>query len=123
MLLFNNIKFLGEIIKPYSLIAGSDYFILPSRWEGLPNCVLESLALGTPVLSTKQIYSLNDFKHNIENKSIFLFDNIDEMSKKVSVLKKRKDNKNPKLRKSLLINHISPMSFKKKVNEIILKIA
>ena len=105
------------------MIAGSDYFILPSRWEGLPNCVLESLALGTPVLSTKQIYSLNDFKHNIENKSIFLFDNIDDMSRKVSILKKRKDNKKPKLRKSLLINHTTPISFNKKVNEIILKIA
>ncbi len=58
----DKIKFLGKILKPYDLIAGSDYFILPSRWEGLPNCVLESLALGTPVISTKQIFALNDFK-------------------------------------------------------------
>jgi len=49
----DKVKFLGKILKPYGLVAGADYFILPSRWEGLPNCVLESLALGTPVLSTK----------------------------------------------------------------------
>ena len=118
----DNIKFFGEISKPYSLIAGSDYFILPSRWEGLPNSVLESLALGTPVLSTKQIYSLNDFKKNISNKSIRLFNNIKDLSYKISTLRKRKDYKNPKLRKSLLIENISPASFNEKLNQIIFKI-
>ena len=118
----DNIKFLGRIIRPYNLIAGSDYFILPSRWEGLPNCVLEALALGTPVLSTKQIYSLNDFKKNISNKSILLFNSISELSKKINTLERRKDYKKPKLRNSLLINHTSPINFNKKINEIILKI-
>ncbi len=119
----NKIKFLGKIIKPYSLIAGSDYFILPSRWEGLPNCVLESLALGTPVIATKQIYSLNDFKKNISNKSIILFNNIGELEKNIHILEKRKDYKNPKLRKSLLDDYISPINFNNKINDIILKIA
>ena len=119
----SKIKFLGKILKPYDLVAGSDYFILPSRWEGLPNCVLESLALGTPVISTKQIYSLNDFKKNISNKSIMLFESINEISKKIDSLEKRKDYKKPKLRKSLLIDYISPINFNKKINKIILKIA
>ena len=119
----DKIKFLGKILKPYNLIAGSDYFILPSRYEGLPNCVLESLALGTPVISTKQIFALNDFKKNISNKSIMLFESINEISKKINFLKKRKDYKKPKLRKSLLKNYISPISFNKKINKIILDIA
>ncbi|MAH88842.1 MAG: hypothetical protein CMJ06_02180 [Pelagibacterales bacterium] len=118
----DNIKFLGELSEPYSLIAGSDYFMLPSRWEGLPNSVLESLALGTPVLSTKQIYSLYDFKNNISNKSIRLYNNIKDLSNKISTLKKRKDYKNPKLRKSLLIENISPATFNDKLNQIIYKI-
>ena len=118
----DNIKFFGEVSKPYNLIAGSDYFILPSRWEGLPNSVLESLALGTPVLSTKQIYSLNDFKQNISNKSIRLFNNIKDLSNKISTLRKRKDYKNPKLRKSLLIEYISPTNFNEKLNHIIFKV-
>ena len=119
----DKVKFLGKILKPYDLVAGADYFILPSRWEGLPNCVLESLALGTPVLSTKQIYSLIDFKKNISNGSIILFNSISELSKKISILEKRKDNRMPKLRKSLLIDYISPINFNKKINKIILKIA
>jgi len=119
----DKVKFLGKILKPYNLVAGADYFILPSRWEGLPNCVLESLALGTPVISTKQIYSLNDFKKNISNRSIVLFNSISELSKKIDILEKRKDYRKPKLRKSLLIDYISPINFNKKINKIILKIA
>ena len=119
----DKIRFLGKILKPYDLIAGSDYFILPSRYEGLPNCVLESLALGTPVISTKQIFALNDFKKNIANKSIMLFESINEISKKIDFFEKRKDYMKPKLRTSLLKDYISPISFNKKINKIILKIA
>ena len=119
----NKVKFLGKILKPYALIAGSDYFILPSRYEGLPNCVLESLALGTPVISTKQVFALNDFKNNISNKSILLYESISEISKKIDFLEKRKDYRKPKLRKSLLKDYISPINFNKKINKIILKIA
>ena len=119
----DKVRFLGKILKPYDLIAGSDYFILPSRYEGLPNCVLESLALGTPVISTKQIFALNDFKKNIANKSIMLFESINEISKKIDFLEKRKDYRKPKLRRSLLKAHITPINFNKQINKIILKIA
>lgn len=35
-------------------IAGADAVLLPSRWEGMPNVALESLALGTPVIAHRE---------------------------------------------------------------------
>ena len=69
----DNIKFFGEISKPYSLIAGSDYLILPSRWEGLPNAALESLVLGTPVISFKEVEGLVDIVPYVDNNNLYLF--------------------------------------------------
>jgi len=38
--------------EPWSYLRHADAFVLSSRFEGLPNVVLEALALGTPVIAT-----------------------------------------------------------------------
>lgn len=38
---------------PWPHMGESDCFLLPSRFEGLPNVALESLAVGTPVIATR----------------------------------------------------------------------
>ena len=47
----NFVSFVGHQDNPYPFMAYADLFISSSRWEGLPNVVLESLACGTPVLA------------------------------------------------------------------------
>ena len=42
----------GFIENPYKFIKNSDLFILSSRYEGLPNVLIEALALKTKILST-----------------------------------------------------------------------
>ena len=48
-----HLHFLGYRRDIPALIAASDATILPSRQEGLPRSVMESIALGTPVLGTR----------------------------------------------------------------------
>ena len=48
----DNVTFLGNQPNPYPLMKMADWIILPSRTEGLPTVVLESLALGKAVLAT-----------------------------------------------------------------------
>lgn len=47
---FQTIKFLGHIEHPGDALLHADYFISASTHEGIPNAVLESLSMGTPVV-------------------------------------------------------------------------
>ena len=47
------VRLLGYQENPYVFMAQADAVVLSSRYEGLPNVVLEALACGTPVLATR----------------------------------------------------------------------
>jgi len=42
----------GFVTNPYKYIKNARVLVLSSRWEGLPNALIEALVLGTPVVST-----------------------------------------------------------------------
>jgi glycosyltransferase involved in cell wall biosynthesis len=46
------VRFLGFQRNPWQYLKHADVFVLPSRYEGLPNVLLEALALGTPIVAT-----------------------------------------------------------------------
>ena len=48
-----HIHFLGFRQDIPDLLAASDYFVLPSLWEGLPMALIEAMASGLPVLATE----------------------------------------------------------------------
>jgi glycosyltransferase involved in cell wall biosynthesis len=42
----------GYVTNPFNYMKNSDLFVLSSRWEGLPNSLIQAMALGTDVIST-----------------------------------------------------------------------
>jgi len=52
----NSVFLLGNQNNVYPFLKASGYFVMTSLWEGLPNALLEALAVGLPVLSTDCSY-------------------------------------------------------------------
>jgi len=63
----NRVKFVGYCKNPWQWYAGADCFLLSSRWEGMPNSVLESLVCGTPVIGTEESGGIADIANEVKN--------------------------------------------------------
>lgn len=88
----------GMAEKPWQVVARADLFLLPSRWEGLPNAALEALAVGTPVLAMNTAGGISDIaKHAGSN--VEITDSIDNFITKMALARKLEDTT---LRTSLL---------------------
>ncbi|MDA8092028.1 MAG: glycosyltransferase [Nitrospiraceae bacterium] len=48
-----NVLFLGHQLNPYKYMSRSRIFALSSNYEGFPNVLLEAMACGVPVISTR----------------------------------------------------------------------
>lgn len=107
----DKVSFKGFVHDPKKYIAAADYFILPSRWEGLPNSVLESLALGTPVITFTEIIGLMDIVPNVAEKKLILCKDERDMEILLKKLPIRSNNKDLKLRRNLLIKYNTPSDY------------
>ena len=58
-----SVRFVGFQPNPWGYMKHADLFVLPSRYEGMPNVVLETFALGTPVLATDCPGAMRELQH------------------------------------------------------------
>jgi len=71
----NRVKFIGFCDNPWQWYMGADAFLLSSRWEGMPNSALESLACGTPVIATESSGGIKEVAKECNDGSVIITDN------------------------------------------------
>lgn len=78
--LTRHVFFLGYQENPYKYFSFSDLYVLSSRWEGLPNTVLENLYLKKPVISTRCIPFMESLIQNGQNGFLVNVEDVDGLS-------------------------------------------
>lgn len=89
------IKFIKET-NPKNYILNSKAIIFSSRWEGMPNILLESLMYGTKIISLSRIESVLELKKMVKKNSIYLVKK-SNFNKFINKFSKNKHYKNKNL--------------------------
>lgn len=95
----SRVELMGLLENPWPHYAAADVFLLPSRWEGLPNVVLESLALGTPAIAMKEAGGIDEIAKAAPEGSVKIAGSMDEF---LSMMRDVKPNPAASARPSLL---------------------
>lgn len=83
-----NVDLLGFQSNPLKILEDAKLMLMTSRWEGTPMCALESMALGTPIVSTPT----DGLKDLIEDgKTGFLADDNHLLAEKIVSILRDKD--------------------------------
>lgn len=70
------VTFAGWQDNPWSLMRRASLFVLPSRWEGFGNVVIEALACGAPVAVSDCSYGPKEIVQNGVNGLVFPVDDV-----------------------------------------------
>ena len=103
----SKIFLIGNKKEPYQDIFNADAFLLSSRWEGMPNVVLEAMVCGTKIIASEEIKQLKEFKILIDKKLLNIAKDQDDFINLVNNLKKIKYiNKSNNLPSNFHINQV-----------------
>lgn len=86
-----HIFFHGIVRDPWSMMADADCLLLPSRWEGMPNVVLESLACGTPTIASSEANGVSEIQRYAVSESIKVAEDMDNFVELMKNTEKRQD--------------------------------
>ncbi len=84
----------GFCNNPWELYAAADCFLLSSRWEGMPNAVLESLACGTPVIVTKESGGVSEILKQSDSSTLKIVDTDENFIKEMSKIRRKERSAN-----------------------------
>ena len=81
----SQVDFLGYVNNLPEILANADIYVQPSREEGLPNSVLEAMAVGLPIIAT-DVSGNQDLVEDGVNGYLSIPENVLDMSEKITKL-------------------------------------
>jgi len=87
----NSIKLIGFQENLDSILLAADYIIMPSRQEGMPNVVMEGMALGRPVLAAN-VNGVPELMEHLKTGYIFEPFNVDAIVKTIEFVLDKHDS-------------------------------
>jgi len=109
-----NIKLIGYKSNPYPYIKQSDFVILTSLHEGLPNVLLEALILKKFVISSNCVSGPKEILSNGNGGALFKVRNYKELKKLIIFYNKNRKISNKKIKFGL--NNIYRFNYKNNLN-------
>ena len=75
----DRVRFFG-FVDPAEHLATAGAYVMASRYEGLPNAVLEAMAFGLPVIASDASPGPLDFVNHCETGLVFEVDNVEQLA-------------------------------------------
>lgn len=108
--LSHSVFLLGEKSNPYIYMKYADLLVSTSQWEGLPNVILESIYLNTPVVATETSGYLHEIIKYPVNGAIIFQNNNNQLVNRIG------EHKNYKIDKSLIGAHYADNNWIEKIS-------
>ena len=86
-----NVQLVGNKPKAILEIAKTEIFAFPSRFEGMPNALLEAMSCGLPCISADCIAGPSEIIQNGINGILIEVDNVNQLTEKIIYLIENKD--------------------------------
>ena len=77
----------GYESNPWKIAAAADCLLLPSRWEGMPNVVLEGFSCGIPTIATRESGGITDIYKFSSAEYLKIVDTMDEFVREMKMVK------------------------------------
>lgn len=108
--LSDSVLWLGAMANPYPVMAAASLHVLASKWEGYPNVLLESLALGVPVVATDAPWGARELLSGGRYGALVPVGDVDAMADAMRLsLDRGVQNRNDSLLPEHLPGHIASM--------------
>ena len=109
-----NIKLLGWKNNPFKYLNSSDLLVLSSKFEGLPNVILEAISLKKFVISSNCKTGPREILDNGRGGFLFNVGDHKELAKKIIFYSKNKKDSNKKI--NYAYNRLKRFDLKKNLN-------